>query len=145
MTKKLLQTKAPKKVPRKKVTLEVKGTSIKLCQKTRWITLSSNANINGLGLVEPCQALGTSEIVGSMAGRPGRPDTFRDRYPQEKSRSFKTIDEIKAGFSKDASLAFYYPSVPLPERDEAVVEILKHFENSVMLIEKPSHNTAKDA
>lgn len=45
--------------------------------KTKWITLSCNANINKEALVDASKELGTSVVVGSMPGRPGRPDTFK--------------------------------------------------------------------
>ncbi len=42
-------------------------------------------------------------------------------------------------------MAFYYPSVPHQARDDNALLLLQHFPKSIVLVEKPSHNTADDA
>jgi len=56
-----------------------------------------------------------------------------------------SIDEIKESFDQTQPLAFYYPTVPSKTRDERAVALLSHFKNSIILMEKPSHNNASDA
>jgi hypothetical protein len=56
-----------------------------------------------------------------------------------------SIDEVLSGFDPGLSAAFYYPTIPHKERDENSIKILKNFSKSVILCEKPSHNTAAEA
>lgn len=56
-----------------------------------------------------------------------------------------SIDELIEKFDKDRKLLFYYPILPSALRDENTIKVLKHFKNSIILIEKPSHNRAHEA
>ena len=42
-------------------------------------------------------------------------------------------------------MIFYFPSLPGPHRDNLIIKLLKHYPNSIMLIEKPTHATCKEA
>ena len=80
-----------------------------------------------------------------MSGFSSDPMNFVRKYPHLATTAFKSIDDIKETFSQDQSLIFYYPTVPNKMRDQNTIALLKHFPNSAMLMEKPSHNTASEA
>ena len=89
--------------------------------------------------------IGKSQIVGAMAGHSSNPHDFLKKHPQEPAIALKNIEDLKTCFSPDSSLLFYYPTVPSKKRDDTAIEVLTYFKNSVMLFEKPSHNTLSDA
>ena len=80
-----------------------------------------------------------------MPGRAGRMDFFTEKYPQHPAKYLGSIGDIINSFDAERELAFYYPSVPHLERDQNSLLLLQHFPKSIVLVEKPSHNTAEDA
>jgi predicted dehydrogenase len=70
---------------------------------------------------------------------------FLSKYPEELVYDLRSFDDIVANFAKDEPLIFYFPCLPGFYREFTSIKILKHFTNSIMLIEKPTNNTAEDA
>jgi len=80
--------------------------------KTKWITMSSDAQINGESLVAAAREIGNAVVVGNMPGKAGKAGTFAEKYPEHPSREVNSVDEIIEQFDSNTPLAFYYPSVP---------------------------------
>lgn len=80
-----------------------------------------------------------------MAGYSSNPIDFAKKYPSHPILAFKSVNEMKESFDQTQPLAFYYPTVPSKTRDERSIQLLSHFENSIILMEKPSHNNLADA
>ena len=87
-------------------------------QKNKWITLGSGAGINGDALIDPCLKLGTSEVIGCLAGYSSDPFNFVQKYPWNPTIAFRSVQEIQDIFKNDEMLFFYYPTVPSKNRDE---------------------------
>jgi hypothetical protein len=80
-----------------------------------------------------------------MSGFSSDPLNFVRKYPQLPAAAYLSVEEIMEVFPQDHPIIFYYPTVPSRSRDQNTIALLKHFPNSAMLMEKPSHNTATEA
>lgn len=116
--------------------------------KHDWVTLGSDAGINEDALMgSRAQLENNSQVIGCIPG-PGKTatnDKFKNLYSYEPSVAMDSVDELIEKFDKDHKLLFYYPILPSPLRDENTIRVLKHFKNSIILVEKPSHNRAAEA
>jgi hypothetical protein len=114
-------------------------------EKHGWVTLSSDAQINRESLVEASEEIGKSIVIGQMPGKAGNVARFKNAHSNHPALTFSSVDEIISTFDSNKPIAFYYPSVPHAERDINTLRLLQEFPKSIMLYEKPSHNTAEDA
>jgi len=114
-------------------------------ERTRWVTLGAGAGINGEALVEALDHDKTGQVVACMAGHQSDPSVFIKKYPHHPAVALDSMDDLKAMFGKDESLAFYYPAVPSQARDKRILDVLEHFPRAIMLAEKPSHCTVEEA
>jgi hypothetical protein len=114
-------------------------------EKLGWVTLSSDAQINRESLVEAAEEIGKSIVVGQMPGKSGNAARFKNAHPNHPALTLSSVDEVISTFDSTKPIAFYYPSVPHAERDINTLRLLSEFPKSIMLYEKPSHNTAEEA
>lgn len=80
--------------------------------KTKWVSLGAGAGINKEALVEALDQGDLGHVVGCMPGFESDPAIFIDKYPNQPAITFNTFDELKKVYSKNDSLAFYYPATP---------------------------------
>ena len=113
--------------------------------KNNWITMGSGAGINKDALIDPALALSSLQVVGCLSGFSSNPINFVKKYPFQPTIAFNSLDELKRHHQPDSKLFWYYPTVPSKKRDQTSLDLIKHFPNSLLLLEKPSHNTAAEA
>ena len=109
-----------------------------------FITLGSGAQINREALVESVQNLDNTQIIGCFDLFMG-PKSFLEKYPDHPSIGYKSIEQLLKTLDTSTSVVFYYPTIPHKQRDLNSLLLLKHFKNSLILCEKPSHCTASEA
>lgn len=115
--------------------------------KAKWISLDAGAGINHDALIEALSFNDSGHVVGCVQGywHTATPASFINNYPNHPAIAINSIAELKEVFGKDEALNFYYPCVPCKLRDDVTIDLLKHFPNSIVLGEKPSHGTIEDA
>lgn len=107
--------------------------------------MGSGAGINKDALIDPALALSSLQVVGCLSGFSSNPINFVKKYPFQPTIAFNSLDELKRHHQPDSKLFWYYPTVPSKKRDQTSLDLIKHFPNSLLLLEKPSHNTTAEA
>ena len=106
--------------------------------------MGAGSSINGDGILEPTEKIGTP--IAAVGCLKGTDDiyTFAKSHYYHPAAPVRGLDDIKDLFPADSNINFYFPTIPVPARCDMGIELLKHFTKAVVLFEKPSHNTAQE-